>query len=139
MNESSYEFTVLKEAHRFDFVSKGPINIVKSIVYFKTTDPYLVTLSMGNPLPNGVLDVLTINDNGDRNKILATVIRSIGVFLNIHPDHTVMFSGSTPARTRLYKMVISKELHQLQNSYLVQGITESSIEVLIRVTTTSAF
>jgi hypothetical protein len=129
MNEPSYELTVLKEAHRFDFVSTGPINIIKSIVYFKTQDPYLVTLTLGNVLPDAKLDVLTVNDNGDRDKILATVVRSIGIFLNIHPDHTVMFAGNTPARTRLYKMVISKELPRLADCYLVHGITESSIEV----------
>ncbi|TLV00868.1 DUF6934 family protein [Dyadobacter luticola] len=129
MNEPFYEFTILDEAHRFDFVSVGKENIPKRIVYFTTRDPFVVTLTLGNPLENGDLDVHSIDDNGDRNKILATVMQSIRIFLNFNPQTVVAFYGSSPSRTRLYKMVISRELNQLSDRYVIHGGNQDGVEI----------
>ena len=36
---------------------------------------------------------------------------------------SVFIAGSTPSRTRLYQVVIGRELHEIQNLFIVQGVT----------------
>jgi hypothetical protein len=58
-------------------------------------------------LNNGELDDLVRNDNQDRNKILATIAVIVYEFTSIYPEKMVFFAGSTPERTRLYKIAIT--------------------------------
>ena len=131
MNEPFYDFIVLDEAHRFEFMSIGTRCIQKAIIFYKTDYPDVVTLTLANVLENGTLDVFTISDNGDRNRILATVMQSITLFLNTHPAKTIAFTGSSPSRTRLYKIVISRELNILTRQYRIQGIGPLGIEEFV--------
>jgi hypothetical protein len=67
---------------------------------------------MGDLRPDGKIDVEVVSDNGDRDEILATLIQTLFVFLEAHPAGFVLFTGSTPTRTRLYQILISHELDQ---------------------------
>ncbi len=49
-----------------------------------------------------------ITDNGDSEKVLATVVGAIYMFTEQYPDAWVYAVGSTAARTRLYRMGINK-------------------------------
>jgi hypothetical protein len=57
----------------FEFISEGHNgNILKRIEFMPTPWPNFYNLAFGNVNENGELDDLTISNNGDRNKILAT-------------------------------------------------------------------
>jgi hypothetical protein len=71
------------------------------------------------------LQVLSISNNGDRDKILNTVALTVLDFFEAHPDCMVIATGSTPARTRLYQMGISKNLHVIKTNLDVYGFTKS--------------
>ena len=52
----------------------------------------------------GKINDLTISNNSDTDRILATVAATILEFTAHFPDAIVYVKGSTPARTRLYQM-----------------------------------
>lgn len=114
------------DSHEYCFTSVGPKGEIPIIVQFKQTEiPEFVNLAFGNELPGGGLDHLARNGNNDRNKILATVAVAIIEFTNEHPNKIIFFSGSTPARTRLYRMAITLHLEELQKQFDVFGIFRS--------------
>jgi hypothetical protein len=83
MNEPSYELTVLKEAHRFDFLSIGWTAIHKAVIFFTTKAPQLYNVVLADILADGELDIYSVSDNGDMKFILSTVHQSHYSFSNI--------------------------------------------------------
>lgn len=85
------------------------------------------------------LKVLTVSNNGDRDKILNTVALTVLDFFELHPDSMVIATGSTPARTRLYQMSISKNLHVIKTDLLVYGFVNNEWEIFKKNTNYEAF
>ncbi len=115
MDKPFYEFIILDEAYRFEFVSSGKRDIEKVIIFESTNLPGYFNLVLSDLLPNGTINVLNESKNGDMEKIMATVIQTVLAFLSFHPDNKVFFSGSTLSRTRLYNIIISKELKNIKD------------------------
>lgn len=69
----------------------------------------------------GDLDDLSISDNKDTQQVLATVASTLVVFLEKHPTAWVVAEGSTKARTRLYRMGISKHLKEISKEFAIFG------------------
>ena len=98
----------------FEFISEGRNGkIKKRIVFAKTEMRGVYNIAFGNISANNTLDDETINDNGDRNKVLATVAQAVDRYTRRYPRRWIYFSGSTYARTRLYRMAISLNLDEL--------------------------
>ncbi|MBX3254913.1 MAG: hypothetical protein KF862_12290 [Chitinophagaceae bacterium] len=98
----------------FDFISIGRNgNIPKRIEFMTTEMPGFFNLAFGDIDENGEIDDYSISDNGDRNKVLATVAYAVEIYLNKYPDRWVYFRGSTLERTRLYRMAIGLNLEEL--------------------------
>lgn len=128
MNQLSYDFTVQIHALRFDFLSIGKNIIAKSVAYRKTDVPDFYSLSLVDIYPDGTFDDLSVPDNGDMQKILVTVFHTLAIFFKTHPDAIVFFEGSTPSRTRLYRIALSHELANINQLYNVWGITDKGYE-----------
>jgi len=64
-------------------------------------------------MPEGKVNDYIKNDNKDRNKILATVAAAVYEFTSHYPDRFIFFVGSTPERTRLYRMALAINLDEL--------------------------
>ena len=124
MNQPFYEFTVQNEATRFIFESAGKQSIQKIVLLMDTSEPNLFQLSLADILDDGSFDFLNISNNGDFEKVMATVAQIIMVFFKQNPEAVVAFTGSTPQRTRLYRIVLVRELHQISNRFLVKGLTD---------------
>ena len=54
-------------------------------------------------------------------KVLATVVQTLGVFFMEFEGAKVFFKGSTPSRTRLYRIIIAK-FHKDSSHNPAQGI-----------------
>jgi hypothetical protein len=121
MNDPFYDFTVLDEAHRFDFLSIGRTAIHKAIVYNATQIPNVYSLMLADIEQDGELNVYSISNNGDMRHILATVYKSIVHFLNLRPNAIIAFTGSTSSRTRLYRSGTSIHLNELRKNFQVFG------------------
>lgn len=128
MTQPFYDFAISEKAVRFDFVSVGVKSIPKVIIFDFIYEPNIFNLILADVLPNGEIDIKTVSDNGDRNKILATVAQAIVLFFDQHPDAWVLFTGSTPSRTRLYRIAIHLELHTVVNQFNVYGIYNGQLE-----------
>ena len=66
-------------------------------------------------------DDTAISNNGDSEKVLATVIASLYVFFDKYPQAFVYATGSTQSRTRLYRMGISKYYHEMIKDFYLYG------------------
>jgi hypothetical protein len=102
----------------FEFISEGHNGkIPKRIEFTSTQWPGVYNLAFGDIKENGVLDDLMISNNGDRNKILATIVKVIESYTNKYPDRWIYFEGSTEHRTRLYRMAVSLHLEELTEMF----------------------
>jgi hypothetical protein len=103
----------------FQFQSEGPNGIIEMVVQFtQTNNPDIFNLAFGVLKKDGAIDDVTTNNNKDRNKILATIAATVYEFTATYPDETVFFCGSTPERTRLYRMALSLNLEELKRRFL---------------------
>ena len=128
MTHPFYDFTVHNETLRFEFDSVGNQVIPKVIVYEKLPFPDTYNLALGDIDEQGKADFETISDNGDRDYVLATVIQTLIAFFQKHPRASVLITGSTPSRTRLYQVVIARELVEIQKRFDIYGVTEMGDE-----------
>jgi hypothetical protein len=60
---------------------------------------------------------LSISNNGDSPKVLATVASTVYAFLERYPDAYVFATGSTNSRTRLYRMGISANYLEIRKDF----------------------
>ncbi|HKG04855.1 MAG TPA: hypothetical protein VKB19_00265 [Pedobacter sp.] len=110
----------------FEFVSVGPKGMIKKQVRYSPHNLDGVTyynLAFGDLDPDtGEIDDLSVSDNKDRLKVLATVAATIVEFTNHFPHALVMAQGSTASRTRLYQMALSANLNEIIKSLHVFGL-----------------
>lgn len=118
-----YQMRSSENLMTFEFNSTGPKgNIVKLIQYSETNLKGVYNLAFGDKdLHTGKIDDNVISNNGDSEKVLATVVASVYAFTDKHPDAYVYATGSTLARTRLYRMGISKYLDEVMEDFDVYG------------------
>lgn len=126
MNQPCYSYNILNNFLRFDFLSIGKNVASKSIIYTQTDIPGLYSLSLVDVYSDGSADDTSVSNNGDMEKILVTVFQTFSVFFKNYPDSVVVFMGSTPSRTRLYRIAISHELSGIKKIYNVWGIVNDT-------------
>lgn len=110
MDEAIYPYKKSIDILSFEFESIGLNGVSKKKIVFSslenTEDIY--SLSLFEVLEDGTLDVYVESRNQDIKKIMATVVHTILDFFKQYPNKKIAFTGSTPERTRLYRIVISK-------------------------------
>jgi len=111
------------DLREFSFISNGPKGEIKIVVQFNLTENSTIyNLAFGNVQPDGSIDDIIKNNNKDRNKVLATVAATIYEFTTKHPDKFIFFKGSTPERTRLYRMAITNNIKELAIDFDIYGV-----------------
>lgn len=107
----------------FEFISIGSKGAIRKMIEFQNTStPGLYNLAFGDKHPEtNEIDDLAISNNGDTQKILATVVAALYAFFDRNPEAIVYATGSTPARTRLYRMGITKFYDEIQNDFYLYG------------------
>jgi hypothetical protein len=68
------------------------------------------------------------SNNSDREKILATVAATVIQFTDHHPEAIIYIEGSTPPRTRLYQMGISKFFTEINQNFEIEGLINGEWE-----------
>lgn len=131
MEKPSYPFKSTENHRYYYFQSIGKSVIPKIVVYqpLEGSDN-VVELAFGNLMPNFSIDVFAIDDNDDMSIVITTVIYTIFDYLNYYPEKKVYFKGSTPSRTRLYRVAIAKMIDKIEPIYQVYGlISDSEMEI----------
>lgn len=129
MNLPQYDSTT-SDFKEYEFFSVGPKGKIKKLVSFTKfhDDPIIYNLAFGDADPEtGLINDLVTSDNKDREIVLATVANTINKFCDHYGDHLIFAAGSTPARTRLYQMAISKLLEDVKSEFSVYGIINGDI------------
>ena len=127
MELDRYRFKASKNLRLYKFISEGPRGkIPKRVQYCKTNVINVYNLEFGDEHPiTGKIDDLAISNNGDSSKILATVASTIYSFTTQYPSAYIYFTGSTKARTRLYRMGISNNLVEISRNFEVYGLSNN--------------
>jgi hypothetical protein len=132
MNFPSYsEILFSSDLGTFKFQSEGVNGPIWKIVrYCETAHRGIFNLAFGDLFGADDLDDVVISDNGDRDKVLATVAKTVYAFLDRYPERTVIFQGSSASRTRLYRMAINKALEELQLVFEIKGLVRKEDQKL---------
>ena len=69
-----------------------------------------------------------VSNNGDSEQVLATVVSAVYMFTETHIDAWVYATGSSKARTRLYRMGITKYIDEVKDDFFVFGQLEGEWE-----------
>jgi hypothetical protein len=127
MSLAHYELAVSTDCLSFEFDSDGPKGTIKKVIHYTKLDAQgfiVYNLGFGDfNEATGKINDLSVTNNQDRDWVLGTVANSVLYFFNKYPDSQVVFKGSTPARTRLYIMEISKHWNEVKDLVSVEGLT----------------
>jgi len=138
--EKSADYKVLT------FISSGRygdfVKIVRFDEVFVLDNTY--NLALGTLLPNGEIDFHSVTDNGDRNKILATIVNIVLMFIEKYPGKHIYLAGSDDRRNYLYQRAIVHsydDLIQIVNIYgdVSSGSDASDFEELDKTRRYSGF
>ena len=114
----------------FEFTSNGTKGKIPKLVKFVETNlKDIYNLAFGDKdLKTGEINDKIISNNGDSEIVLATVVETVYIFTEKYPDAWVFATGSTKARTRLYRMGISKYILEIKKDYYVFGLQNDEWE-----------
>ena len=117
-----------------NFLSQGPKGKIQKLIQFTLVNQHnLYNLAFGDRNPEtGEIDDMVITDNGDSEKVLATVVAAIYAFCDKFPHVWIYATGSTEARTRLYRIGINKYFDIVQEDFDIFGLTQSEWERFIK-------
>jgi hypothetical protein len=128
MHTDQYVLVKDPKGHFYEFKSIGPKGtITKSVQYhrIKGYPPNIFNLSFGDwNRTQKRIDDQIITNNGDRDMVLATVAATVKQFTADFPNAVIYVEGSTPARTRLYQIGISKFWHEISQDFVLEGFRQ---------------
>ena len=124
MNYPRYEYSTENELNIFEFYSIGKNGKISKIVqYTEMSLKGYFNLGFGDlNLETREIDDEIITNNGDGQKVLATVVSTMYAFTGKNPDVYIYATGSSEARTRLYRMGITNNLEELKKDFYVFGL-----------------
>ena len=123
MKHPKYQYRSEKRLLYYEFISEGPKGLVKKIVeYTETSTENVFNLGFGDyDETTKTINDLSVTNNGDSLKVLATVASTVYAFTQKHPKAWVLATGSTAIRTRLYRMGITNNLTEIAEDFIVYG------------------
>ena len=131
MKHPKYQYRSEEFLQIFEFVSEGPKGRVKKMVAFtQTATDNVYNLGFGDydEQTNGIND-LSVTNNGDSLKVLATVVSTVYAFTEKYPKAWIFATGSTDVRTRLYRMGITNNLAEISEDFVILGYNTEGVWV----------
>ncbi|GAB2632354.1 hypothetical protein GCM10027035_28330 [Emticicia sediminis] len=121
------ESSIDAEWHFFKSVSSTKV-IEKAVVFNKVDEENGIYELIFGDLEDGFVNVKNVSDNQDMSLVLGTVIKTINLFFERNSEKTVIFMGSSTARNRIYRAIISKFISEINNSFEVFGTNFDGID-----------
>lgn len=122
MTLDKYPILFDRDQTTYGFDSDGPKGLIPKLVSFTAIGMNIYNLSFGDVSEEtGEMDDVVRSNNGDRNKVLATIAMTIFDFMSRHPGAHIFIEGNTPARTRLYQMAISYGYFDIAPIFGIRG------------------
>lgn len=128
MDHLSYNLHVSAYYTTYEFLSIGKRGVYPHLIKFSPIPELdgFYNLGFGRKMDDHTIDDQHINDNGDRDLILATVVKSVYAFSEQYAEKYIVFRGSTASRTRLYRMLLSNYYHLLSADFYIWGIVNNT-------------
>lgn len=136
-----YELKAEKTLMVFEFISEGKKGSIPKLIKFSETTLHdFYNLAFGDKdSTTGEIDDIVVTDNGDSEQVLATVVSPVYSFTNKDKDVWVYATGSTKARTRLYRSGISKYFDEVKKDFLIYGLLDSEWHIFKKDVDYTAF
>jgi len=114
----------------FEFISEGHNGLIHKLIQYQPTNlKDVYNLAFGDKdHTTGNIDDTVISNNGDSEKVLATVVATIYAFTDKYPNAWIYATGSTKSRTRLYRIGISRFISEVNEDFEVFGEWNSNWE-----------
>jgi hypothetical protein len=129
MIDEIYALRIDDDYKRFKFISEGSKGaILKGVQYTTTAITGVYNLGFGdiNELTDEI-DDLVVTNNGDSQKVLVTVAKTLYYFTDHYPNAFIYATGSTLARTRLYRIGITNNLLLIEKDFHVMGLKGNEV------------
>jgi len=140
MKHPRYPVKTSDDYQMYRFFSEGPRGRISKGVIYSLIEGNLFNLGFGNWNEKlQELDDTSRSNNGDRDKVLATVAFTALDFTSKFPDARIFAVGSTSARTRLYQMGIADNLLEINDKFEVEGFLDELWEPFRRGRNYEAF
>ncbi len=128
MNKPIYTVEIGDE-NTFTFLSIGRKGIILKVVELAEIEKGIFNLGFGDyDFKTHTVDDKIDSENGDAEKVLATVFSILVRFLTENPHKSIFVSGSTPTRTRLYGMIVSSYFDEFSTYLEILGGVENKFE-----------
>jgi len=130
MKYPRYPVTASDDRRVYEFYSEGPQGRIRKIIAYTQIGPSLFNLGFGDwNEETQAPDDSNRSNNGDRDRVLATVAYTAIDFFSEFPDVQVFIEGSTYSRTRLYQMGISSNYLEINEKFEIKGFIEENWEL----------
>ena len=126
MKQDKYQLKSSKSLTVFEFISEGPKGRIKKIVQLSETNlKDFYNLGFGDKNEDSEeIDDTIITNNGDSQKVLATVAATVYAFTEKNPNAWIYATGSNKVRTRLYRIGITNYIKEIKKDFEVYGLKE---------------
>jgi len=97
MKHPKYNYRSESTLQFYEFINEGPKGLIKKmVIYTETTTENVYNLGFGDydESTNGIND-LSVTNNGDSLKVLATVASTVYAFTEKYPNAWILATGST--------------------------------------------
>jgi hypothetical protein len=124
MKLPKYEIEAEDSLQVFEFISIGNKGSIPKLIKFSETAlKGFYNLAFGDKdLLTGDIDDKVVSNNGDSEKVLATIVSTVYAFTEKENGVWIYATGSTPARTRLYRMGITKYIDEVKQDFEIYGL-----------------
>lgn len=124
MKYDKYQLESDRKLLLFEFTSVGSKGRIKKLVqYTETNLKDFFNLGFGDKdEKTGEINDAVITNNGDSQKVLATVASTVYAFTDKHPDAWIYVQGSNIVRTRLYRIGITNNLKEIKKTFLYSDL-----------------
>jgi hypothetical protein len=134
------EVEVTDEFDVFHFISTGRNgDVLKRVAFTKTEQEKVYNLAFGDVDEDNEINDYSVTDNGDRNKVLATVVSIVEVYTKRFPDRWIFFRGSTAERTRLYRIAVGLHIDELSGLYELKAYVDGDLVSFVKNMKINAF
>jgi hypothetical protein len=124
----------------YEFISIGPKGYIKKLIRFTKVGFNCYNLAFGDiDKKTGIMVDNITSGNNDHEKILATVAAVVESFTKEHPEALIYVEGSSPSRTRLYRICISKYWKDITTVFQIFGLQNNTWEDFTQNSTYNAF
>ena len=121
MNKHTYPVEI-EDDNIFSFLSIGKNGIILKMVEIAEIQEGVYSLGFGDyNFTTESVDDKANSNNGDIEKVLATIFGIMIDFLNKNPSKTIFFAGSTPFRTQLYQRIVNTYFDEFSSILEIQG------------------